>query len=85
MCFIMQVLHSKLTMKSGPDASCRSIKSAVLYDGSITDFDYRLRGFDIGTCLEVYITNPFTEPMRRESWLINTWLSDKLLLCVLCF
>ncbi|XVF75028.1 hypothetical protein PTKIN_Ptkin13bG0156200 [Pterospermum kingtungense] len=48
-----KVLHSKLTMRSDPDASCRSIKSAVLYDGSITDFDYRLHGFDIGTCLEV--------------------------------
>ncbi|XWS18001.1 hypothetical protein CRYUN_Cryun32bG0004700 [Craigia yunnanensis] len=48
-----KVLHSKLTMKSDTDAPCRSIKSAVLYDGSITDFDSQLRGFDLGTCLEV--------------------------------
>lgn len=44
--FFLQVLHSKLNTNTG-------IKSAVLYDGSITDFDSRLRGFDIGTCLEV--------------------------------
>ncbi|XVF23082.1 hypothetical protein REPUB_Repub13aG0007300 [Reevesia pubescens] len=48
-----KVLHSKLTMKSDPDAPCMSITSAVLYDGSITDFDSRLCGFDLGTCLEV--------------------------------
>ncbi|KAK8629062.1 hypothetical protein V6N13_077919 [Hibiscus sabdariffa] len=48
-----KVLHSKLVMKSDPDAPCKSIKSAVLYDGSITDFDSRLCGFDLGTCLEV--------------------------------
>ncbi|OMO83239.1 Double-stranded RNA-binding protein [Corchorus capsularis] len=48
-----KVLHSKLTMNSDPDAPSRGIKSAVLYDGSITDFDSRLCGFDLGTCLEV--------------------------------
>ncbi|KAE8655657.1 6-phosphogluconate dehydrogenase family protein isoform 1 [Hibiscus syriacus] len=48
-----KVLHSKLVMKLDPDAPCRSIKSAILYDGSITDFDSRLCGFDLGTCLEV--------------------------------
>ncbi|XVF26334.1 hypothetical protein REPUB_Repub14bG0007300 [Reevesia pubescens] len=48
-----KVLHSKLTTESDPDAPCRSIKSAVLYDGSITDFDSRFCGFDLGTCLEV--------------------------------
>lgn len=45
---ILQILHSKLSMKSDT-----GIKSAVIYDGSITDFDSRLCGFDIGTCLEV--------------------------------
>ncbi|KAF6139508.1 hypothetical protein GIB67_015465 [Kingdonia uniflora] len=40
-----KVLHSKLS-------SGRNIKSALLYDGSITVFDSRLYGFDIGTCLE---------------------------------
>ena len=30
-----------------------SIKNIVLYDGSITEYDSRLQGFDIGTCLEV--------------------------------
>ncbi|KAE8735713.1 Double-stranded RNA binding protein-related / DsRBD protein-related, putative isoform 2 [Hibiscus syriacus] len=48
-----KVLHSKLVMQSDPDAPCRSIKSAILYDGSITEFDSRLCGFDLGTCLEV--------------------------------
>ncbi|KAM0950721.1 putative Methyltransferase domain, HEN1, double-stranded RNA binding domain 2 [Dioscorea sansibarensis] len=42
-----KILHSKLSVKSS------KVQSAVLYDGSITDFDSRLHGFDIGTCLEV--------------------------------
>ncbi|PQQ21239.1 small RNA 2-O-methyltransferase [Prunus yedoensis var. nudiflora] len=42
-----KILNSKL------DASMSAINSAVLYDGSITAFDSRLSGFDIGTCLEV--------------------------------
>ncbi|KAM3748851.1 hypothetical protein ACB098_05G139000 [Castanea mollissima] len=41
-----KILHSKLSNNIG-------INSAILYDGSITDFDSRLCGFDIGTCLEV--------------------------------
>ncbi|XP_065847121.1 small RNA 2'-O-methyltransferase [Euphorbia lathyris] len=41
-----KILHSKLSSETG-------IKSAILYDGSITQFDSRLCGFDIGTCLEV--------------------------------
>ncbi|KAJ4836352.1 hypothetical protein Tsubulata_043970 [Turnera subulata] len=43
-----KILHSKLSTKI--DAGIRSL---VLYDGSITDFNSRLCGFDIGTCLEV--------------------------------
>ncbi|KAF3450281.1 hypothetical protein FNV43_RR06361 [Rhamnella rubrinervis] len=46
-----KVLHSKLSSKS--DVPCAGMKSLILYDGSITDFDSRLYGFDIGTCLEV--------------------------------
>jgi len=46
---IMQILHTKLSAKSDT-----GIKSAILYDGSITEFDSRLCGFDIGTCLEVF-------------------------------
>ncbi|KAK4796414.1 hypothetical protein SAY86_028740 [Trapa natans] len=42
-----KVLHSKLSKDSG------TIRSAVLYDGSITVLDSRLCGFDMGTCLEV--------------------------------
>ncbi|PIA31125.1 hypothetical protein AQUCO_05200014v1 [Aquilegia coerulea] len=48
-----KVLHSKLNAKSEALTSNTSIKSALLYDGSITVFDQRLYGFDIGTCLEV--------------------------------
>ncbi|OVA08041.1 RNA-binding protein Lupus La [Macleaya cordata] len=48
-----KVIHSKLSAKSDLDTPSSSIKSAVLYDGSITVFDSRLYGFDIGTCLEV--------------------------------
>lgn len=51
-----QVLHLKLSSKSG--VQCAGIKSLVLYDGSITDFDSRLYGFDIGTCLEVLSPHP---------------------------
>ncbi|XP_034897464.1 small RNA 2'-O-methyltransferase isoform X3 [Populus alba] len=43
-----KILHAKLSAKSDT-----GIKSAILYDGSITEFDPRLCGFDIGTCLEV--------------------------------
>lgn len=49
----MQILHTKLTTKT--EAGSSRIKSALLYDGSITSFDSRLYGFDIGTCLEVFI------------------------------
>ncbi|KAJ7969133.1 Small RNA 2'-O-methyltransferase [Quillaja saponaria] len=48
-----KVLHSKLGMNLDADVPYRGIKSVVLYDGSITTFDSRLSGFDIGTCLEV--------------------------------
>ncbi|KAK1369095.1 Small RNA 2'-O-methyltransferase [Heracleum sosnowskyi] len=46
-----KILHTKLTTKT--EAGSSQIKSAVLYDGSITTFDSRVYGFDIGTCLEV--------------------------------
>ncbi|KAL5727335.1 hypothetical protein ACHQM5_000545 [Ranunculus cassubicifolius] len=41
-----KLLHTKLNRN-------KTIKSATLYDGSITVFDPRLYGVDIGTCLEV--------------------------------
>ncbi|XP_048229208.1 small RNA 2'-O-methyltransferase isoform X1 [Ricinus communis] len=44
-----KILHTKLSSTN----SDSGIKSAVLYGGSIIDFDSRLCGFDIGTCLEV--------------------------------
>ncbi|KAK3124509.1 hypothetical protein QOZ80_7BG0587580 [Eleusine coracana subsp. coracana] len=43
-------LHQKLSKKSLVQTR---VPSAVLYDGSIMEFDSRLYGFDIGTCLEV--------------------------------
>ncbi|WVZ62005.1 hypothetical protein U9M48_011805, partial [Paspalum notatum var. saurae] len=43
-------LHQKLSKKSLMQTT---VPSAVLYDGSITNYDSRLYGFDIGTCLEV--------------------------------
>ncbi|PIN12640.1 putative protein HEN1/CORYMBOSA2 [Handroanthus impetiginosus] len=46
-------LHSKLNGLLDSKESMSKIKYAVLYDGSITKFDSRLRGFDIATCLEV--------------------------------
>ncbi|CAL9192459.1 unnamed protein product [Musa hybrid cultivar] len=45
-----KILHQKLSLNSGVPTS---IRQAVLYDGSITVYDSRLSGFDIGTCLEV--------------------------------
>ncbi|KAJ4702952.1 Small RNA 2'-O-methyltransferase-like [Melia azedarach] len=48
-----KVLHSKLSKKLDAVVPCTKVKSAVLYDGSITVSDSRLRSFDIGTCLEV--------------------------------
>ncbi|PON35087.1 3'-RNA ribose 2'-O-methyltransferase, Hen [Parasponia andersonii] len=48
-----KILNSKLNANSGVDMPSAGIKSAILYDGSITVFDSRLCGFDIGTCLEV--------------------------------
>ncbi|XP_010265807.1 PREDICTED: small RNA 2'-O-methyltransferase isoform X2 [Nelumbo nucifera] len=48
-----KVLHSKLSSNSDPSKPSANIKFATLYDGSITAFDSRLYGFDIGTCLEV--------------------------------
>lgn len=58
--WIMQILHSKLSTSSDATASSTVIKSVLLYDGSITIFDSRLYGFDIGTCLEVlgYLSDP---------------------------
>ncbi|KAF7842437.1 small RNA 2'-O-methyltransferase isoform X1 [Senna tora] len=48
-----KVLNSKLGANSDVDAPYAGINSVVLYEGSITSFDSRLHGFDIGTCLEV--------------------------------
>lgn len=45
-----KILHTKL---SASPSRQKNIRSAILYDGSITGFDSRLREFDIGTCLEV--------------------------------
>jgi hypothetical protein len=50
----VQVLNSKLDA----GVTSKHIKSLILYEGSITNFDSRLHGFDIGTCLEVFL-NPF--------------------------
>ncbi|XP_073280928.1 small RNA 2'-O-methyltransferase-like isoform X1 [Primulina huaijiensis] len=46
-------LHTKLNSFLGAKDTSSGIKSAVLYDGSITKYDSRLHGFDIATCLEV--------------------------------
>lgn len=45
-----KIIHSKLS--TNPVMQSK-IRSTVLYYGSITDFDSRLYGFDIGACLEV--------------------------------
>ncbi|XP_050367959.1 small RNA 2'-O-methyltransferase-like [Argentina anserina] len=48
-----KILNTKLSSTSDVDISSTPLKSAILYDGSVTDSDSRLCGFDIGTCLEV--------------------------------
>ncbi|XP_038894747.1 small RNA 2'-O-methyltransferase [Benincasa hispida] len=48
-----KILHSKLSTELNSHVPRTPIKSAILYDGSITDFDPRLCEFDIATCLEV--------------------------------
>lgn len=47
-----KILNSKLE-KLETTKPTSGMKSAILYEGSITVFDPRLYGFDIGTCLEV--------------------------------
>ncbi|XAR50966.1 Peptidylprolyl isomerase [Bertholletia excelsa] len=48
-----KVLHSKLSRTAESSSPSAGIKHAFLYEGSITDVDSRVYGFDIGTCLEV--------------------------------
>ncbi|KAK3023926.1 hypothetical protein RJ639_043596 [Escallonia herrerae] len=48
-----KTLHSKLSPNSNTLLSNNRLKSALLYEGSVTNFDHRLSGFDVGTCLEV--------------------------------
>ncbi|KAI3681206.1 hypothetical protein L6452_35991 [Arctium lappa] len=48
-----KTLHSKLSQNSTGSVQCSGIKSALLLEGSITTFDSRVYGCDIGTCLEV--------------------------------
>ncbi|KAK9714443.1 hypothetical protein RND81_06G094900 [Saponaria officinalis] len=47
-----KVINSKLEKLKAAMPTSR-IESAVLYDGSITVFDSRLYGYDVGACLEV--------------------------------
>lgn len=51
--FNFQILHSKLNGNIEAEQPINSIKSAILYDGSILSCDSRLCGYDIATCLEV--------------------------------
>ncbi|KAL6542684.1 hypothetical protein OROHE_010204 [Orobanche hederae] len=45
--------HTKLNRLLDSKEPSSHIKSAVLFDGSITEFDSRVCGFDIAACLEV--------------------------------
>ncbi|KAF4376923.1 hypothetical protein F8388_022639 [Cannabis sativa] len=66
----IRILHSKLNANE----ACAGIKSAILYHGSITEFDPRLCGFDIGTCLEVI------EHMEED----QAWLFGDVVLSYFC-
>ncbi|RAL41981.1 hypothetical protein DM860_016356 [Cuscuta australis] len=48
-----KVIHQKLSANIDTKLSSNKVKYAALFYGSITNFDSRLRGFDIATCLEV--------------------------------
>ncbi|XP_031499970.1 small RNA 2'-O-methyltransferase isoform X2 [Nymphaea colorata] len=48
-----KTLYSNLSRKSGLQLQHTNFKTVVLYEGSIIEFDHRLYGVDIGTCLEV--------------------------------
>nr|XP_043618664.1 small RNA 2'-O-methyltransferase [Erigeron canadensis] len=48
-----KTLHSKLSTSCNTQTPCSGIEYAQLLDGSITTFDSRVYGCDIGTCLEV--------------------------------
>lgn len=48
-----KTLHPKLNRNSSAEVPSNETKSVLLYKGSVTNFDSRLYGFDIGTCLEV--------------------------------
>ena len=62
---IMQILHSKLEKLDAMVPTSR-IQSVILYEGSITVFDPRLHGYDIGTCLEV---PPICQLLFHFRWL----------------
>lgn len=51
--YLLQLLHVKLNKLLDSKEQRSNIRSAALYDGSITKFDSQLHGFDIATCLEV--------------------------------
>lgn len=48
-----KVLHSKLGVDHKSRLATASFKSAFIYEGSITEFDRRVHGFDVATCIEV--------------------------------
>ncbi|EPS66219.1 hypothetical protein M569_08558, partial [Genlisea aurea] len=58
-----KLLHTKLNKILGSDSPSCKIKSAVLYDGSIANFDSRLYGCDLATCLEV-----IEHMEEKEAW-----------------
>lgn len=48
-----KVLHTKLDVGHKPRLATPSFESAFIYEGSITEFDRRIHGFDVATCIEV--------------------------------
>jgi hypothetical protein len=73
----VQVLNSKLDA----GVTSKHIKSLILYEGSITNFDSRLHGFDIGTCLEVFL-NAFYVPIDDFNFEIMCPKSIYLIPCI---
>jgi len=48
-----KVLHSKLDVDHKSRLATNNFKNAFIYEGSITEFDRRVHGFDVATCIEV--------------------------------
>ncbi|KAF3777670.1 hypothetical protein EJ110_NYTH36836 [Nymphaea thermarum] len=73
-------LYSNLSRKSGLQLQHTNFKTVVLYEGSIIEFDRRLYGVDIGTCLEKTSTvEEFQDQFEDLSCMVENWPYEALM------